>query len=143
MRKLLYEKSCLLCTLYSYYRKVICERTESFSENRQLAAIVDLLVKRGLRPVIIGDRWYACAPFLARMSEVPASCLLRVKSNRVFFVALQSERQASAGRVAKMAPASNAHGMRNESEGAENRGVRGLRREQRPGRERTARGMID
>ncbi|HEU5376322.1 MAG TPA: transposase [Ktedonobacteraceae bacterium] len=51
----------------------------------QLAAIVDLLVKRGRRPVIIGDRWYACAPFLARMSEVPASCLLRVKSNRVFF----------------------------------------------------------
>jgi hypothetical protein len=50
----------------------------------QLAAIVDLLVCRGLRPVIIGDRWYACAPFLARMSDVPASCLLRVKSNRVF-----------------------------------------------------------
>ncbi len=51
----------------------------------QLAAVVDRLVKRGLRPVIIGDRWYACAPFLARMSEVAASCLLRVKSNRVFY----------------------------------------------------------
>jgi hypothetical protein len=47
----------------------------------QLQVIVDLLVKRGLRPVIIGDRWYACAPFLARMTDVAASCLLRVKSN--------------------------------------------------------------
>lgn len=52
---------------------------------RQLQAVVALLAARGLRPVILGDRWYACAPFLARMSEVPASCLLRVKSNRVFY----------------------------------------------------------
>jgi hypothetical protein len=51
----------------------------------QLLAVVDLLVQRGLRVVIIGDRWYACAPFLARMSEVAASCLLRVKCNRVFY----------------------------------------------------------
>jgi hypothetical protein len=51
----------------------------------QLLAVVDLLVQLGLRPVIIGDRWYACAPFLARMSEVAASCLLRVKRNRVFY----------------------------------------------------------
>ena len=51
----------------------------------QLQAVVGLLVKRGLRPVIIGDRWYACAPFLARMIEVAASALLRVKSNRVFY----------------------------------------------------------
>jgi hypothetical protein len=51
----------------------------------QLKAVVELLVQRGLRPVIIGDRWYACAPFLARMSDVLASCLLRVKSNRVFY----------------------------------------------------------
>jgi len=51
----------------------------------QLLAVVDLLVQRGLHPVIIGDRWYACAPFLARMAEVAASCLLRVKSNRVFY----------------------------------------------------------
>src|SRR5258708_15757254 len=36
----------------------------------QLLAVVDLLVQRGLRPVLIGDRWYACAPFLARMAEV-------------------------------------------------------------------------
>ena len=50
----------------------------------QVLAVVDLLVQRGLRPVIIGDRWYACAPFLARMAEVAASCLLRVKCNRVF-----------------------------------------------------------
>jgi hypothetical protein len=52
---------------------------------RQLKAVVALLVARGLCPVIIGDRWYACAPFLARMTDVAASCLLRVKSNRVFY----------------------------------------------------------
>jgi hypothetical protein len=52
---------------------------------RQLQAVVALLVARGLHPVIIGDRWYACAPFLTRMSDVAASCLLRVKSNRVFY----------------------------------------------------------
>jgi len=51
----------------------------------QVLAVVDLLVQRGLRPVIIGDRWYACALFLARMAEVAASCLLRVKCNRVFY----------------------------------------------------------
>jgi len=52
---------------------------------RQLQAVVTLLVARGLHPVVLADRWYACAPFLAQMSEVPASCLLRVKSNRVFY----------------------------------------------------------
>jgi DDE superfamily endonuclease len=52
---------------------------------RQLQAVVALLVARGLHPVIIGDRWSACAPFLTRMSDVAASCLLRVKSNRVFY----------------------------------------------------------
>jgi hypothetical protein len=51
----------------------------------QLLAVVELLVQRGLRPVIIGDRWYACAPFLLCMAEVAASCLLRVKSKRVFY----------------------------------------------------------
>jgi hypothetical protein len=51
----------------------------------QVLAVVDLLVQRGLRPVIIGDRWYACAPFLARMAQVAASCLLRVKCTRVFY----------------------------------------------------------
>ena len=52
---------------------------------KQVRAVVELLVQRGLRPVILGDRWYACAPFLARMAEVAASCLLRVKCNRVFY----------------------------------------------------------
>jgi hypothetical protein len=52
---------------------------------RQLRAVVGLLVARGLRPIILGDRWYACAPFLARMSDLEASELLRVKSNRVFY----------------------------------------------------------
>jgi DDE superfamily endonuclease len=51
----------------------------------QLQGVVELLGQRGLRPVILGDRWYACAPFLRRMSAVAASCLLRVKSNRVFY----------------------------------------------------------
>ena len=52
---------------------------------RQLQAVVALLVARGLPPIIIGDRWYACAPFLARLSEASAHCLLRVKSHRVFY----------------------------------------------------------
>jgi hypothetical protein len=52
---------------------------------RQLRAVVALLVARGLRPIIVGDRWYACAPFLSRMNDVEACCLLRVKSNRVFY----------------------------------------------------------
>lgn len=51
----------------------------------QLREVVTWLVKAGLRPIIIGDRWYACAPFLARMTDVAASCLLRVKRNRVFY----------------------------------------------------------
>jgi len=52
---------------------------------RQLRAVVALLVARGLHPIILGDRWYACAPFLARMADIEASELLRVKSNRVFY----------------------------------------------------------
>jgi hypothetical protein len=35
VRKILGEKLCLFCALCSYYREVICERSESFSENRQ------------------------------------------------------------------------------------------------------------
>jgi hypothetical protein len=52
---------------------------------RQLRAVVELLVARGLYPIILGDRWYACAPFLTRLADVKARCLLRVKSNRVFY----------------------------------------------------------
>ncbi len=52
---------------------------------RQLQAMVARLVARGLFPIIVGDRWYACAPFLARLADVEAGCLLRVKSNRVFY----------------------------------------------------------
>ncbi|GHO63235.1 hypothetical protein KSC_021270 [Ktedonobacter sp. SOSP1-52] len=52
---------------------------------RQLHAVVALLVARGLHPIIIGDRWYACAPFLVRLADVRACSLLRVKSNRVFY----------------------------------------------------------
>ena len=52
---------------------------------RQLRVVVACLVARGLYPIILGDRWYACAPFLARLADVEACCLLRVKSNRVFY----------------------------------------------------------
>ncbi|MDQ2905969.1 MAG: transposase, partial [Chloroflexota bacterium] len=52
---------------------------------RQLRTVVARLVARGLYPIILGDRWYACAPFLARLTDVEACCLLRVKSNRVFY----------------------------------------------------------
>lgn len=52
---------------------------------RQLREVVFQLEKKGLRPIILGDRWYACAPFLKAMVEVQASCLLRVKCNRVFY----------------------------------------------------------
>ena len=52
---------------------------------RQLRAVVAWLTARGLHPIILGDRWYACAPFLAPMADTDACCLLRVKSNRVFY----------------------------------------------------------
>jgi hypothetical protein len=52
---------------------------------RQLCGVVALLLARGLHPIIIGDRWYACAPFLTRLADVEACSLLRVKSNRVFY----------------------------------------------------------
>lgn len=51
----------------------------------QLRAVVELLVQQGLRVVILGDRWYACVPFLLRMREVAARCLLRLKCNRVLY----------------------------------------------------------
>src|SRR5258708_17819874 len=52
---------------------------------RQLRAVVALLVERLLHPIILGDRWYACAPFLVRLADVEAASLLRVKRNRVFY----------------------------------------------------------
>jgi len=52
---------------------------------RQRRAVVALLVARGLHPIIVGDRWYACAPFLTRLADVEACSLLRVKRNRVFY----------------------------------------------------------
>ena len=52
---------------------------------RQLRAVVALLRARSLHPIILGDRWYACAPFLTRLANVEACSLLRVKSNRVFY----------------------------------------------------------
>src|SRR5437660_4803242 len=51
----------------------------------QLRAVVALLLARGLHPIIGGSRWYACTPFLTRLADVEACCLLRVKSNRVFY----------------------------------------------------------
>jgi len=74
----------------------------------QVQAVVDLLVQRGLRPVILGDRWYACAPFLVRMAQVAASCLLRVKSNRVFYRPAPARKPGQRGPAAKMERVSNA-----------------------------------
>jgi len=74
----------------------------------QVREVVALLVKKGLHPMIIGDRWYACAPFLIRMADVAASCLLRVKSNRVFYRRAPRASQVSVVPIAKMELASNA-----------------------------------
>lgn len=52
---------------------------------RQRRTVVALLVARGLHPIIVGDRWYACASFLARVADVEAASLVGVKSNRVFY----------------------------------------------------------
>src|SRR5579884_1034416 len=52
---------------------------------RQLRSVVALLLARGVHPIIVGDRWYACAPDLPRLIDLEACCLLRVKSNRVFY----------------------------------------------------------
>jgi hypothetical protein len=52
---------------------------------RHLREVVFLVVKAGLRPIILGDRWYACAPFLNGMAEVAARCLLRVKCHRLLY----------------------------------------------------------
>lgn len=51
----------------------------------QLLAVVDVLVQSGVRPVVIGDCWSTCAPFLARLTDVAASCLRRVKRHSIFF----------------------------------------------------------
>ena len=64
---------------------------------RQLRAVVAGLVARGLCPIILGDRWYACAPFLARLADVEARCLLRVKSNRVFYRPAPARRPGQLG----------------------------------------------
>ena len=64
---------------------------------RQLRAVVALLVARGLHPIIIGDRWYACAPFLARLADVEAASLLRVKQNRVFYRAAPARQPGQLG----------------------------------------------
>jgi len=66
-------------------RRVTSQDVATGVAARQLREVVFLLLKKGLRPIIIGDRWYACAPFLKGMAEVCASCLLRVKRNRVFY----------------------------------------------------------
>src|SRR5205807_10018001 len=48
---------------------------------RQLREVVFLLLNKRLRPIIIGDRWYACAPFLRGLAEVSASRLSRDQCN--------------------------------------------------------------
>src|SRR5947209_4780153 len=46
---------------------------------RQLGEVIFWLEKKGVHPIVLGDRWYACAPFLKAMVGIMASCLLRVK----------------------------------------------------------------
>jgi hypothetical protein len=75
---------------------------------RQLQAVVALLVARGLHPIILGDRWYACAPFLARMADIEASELLPIKSNRVFYRPAPTRVPARSGPAARMGSAFNA-----------------------------------
>jgi len=58
--------------------------TSSEVAARQWHAVVAMVVACGLCPIMLGDRWSAGAPFLARMSDVEASELLRVTSNHVF-----------------------------------------------------------
>jgi len=66
-------------------RRVTSQDVATGVAAHQLREVVFLLVKKGLRPIIIGDRWYACAPFLKGMAQVCASCLLRLKRNRVLY----------------------------------------------------------
>jgi Transposase DDE domain len=82
-------------------RRVTSEDLATGVAAHQLREVVFLLVKKGLRPIILGDRWYACAPFLRGMAEVLASCLLRVKGNRVFYrpAPLRQPRQLGRSRL--------------------------------------------
>jgi hypothetical protein len=64
---------------------------------RQLRAVVALLRARGLHPIIIGDRWYACAAFLTHLGDVQAASLLRVKQNRVFYRAAPARQPGQLG----------------------------------------------
>jgi hypothetical protein len=52
---------------------------------RQINELIPLLLSRGVHPIILADRWYACAPDLARTADLEATLLLRVKRNRVFY----------------------------------------------------------
>jgi hypothetical protein len=70
------------CSLTPLTRKMMNDERERSASGRLFYGA--LLVARGRRPIIIGDRWDACAPFLARRGCVPARCLVRVTSHRVF-----------------------------------------------------------
>lgn len=52
---------------------------------QQVNEVVPHLLISGIHPIILADRWYACAPFLARTADLPVTLLLRVKRNRVFY----------------------------------------------------------
>lgn len=97
---------------------------------RQLRAVVALLVARGLCPIILGDRWYACAPFLARMTDVDARCLLRVKSNRIFYRPAPARKPGQLGASRKdgdrfQCKDERSHGVPDETwEGVDTKGAR-------------------
>lgn len=69
---------------------------------KERQAVVERVVKRRPHPVIIGDRWSACAPFLARMTNVAARCLLRVARYRVFSCAPLLASPVSMGPAARI-----------------------------------------
>jgi hypothetical protein len=75
---------------------------------RQLHAVVSLLVARGLCPIIVGDRWYACAPFLARVADLPAAVCCASKAIASFTVWRTRVLQVRLGPAARMGTVSNA-----------------------------------
>jgi len=57
-------------------QRVRCSEVATEVAARQLKAVIALLVARGLKPIMLGDRWDACAPFLTRIGELESSGLL-------------------------------------------------------------------
>jgi hypothetical protein len=65
--------------------RVTSQEVASGIAARQLGELIFWLEKKGLHPLVLGDRWYACAPFLKAMVGIMARGLVRVKCHRVFY----------------------------------------------------------